>query len=195
MLDGRVHIYYPKMLACSKVSVFTKEELKETEDAVLPGLTLPSSVILGDTTDYSGHFCKLIFFIKLSQAWPLIEAFKLQMWFLNGDYEEFIPLALVDRELSSTELENIVKATLSQGGKVSMVEPIFPLLTTASAPNNIAERVRHWIEIKMKTTLFDFQGFHLITEFVNRVKGEDARQALLQCVSHQRSMVKSFVKK
>ena len=39
-----------------------------------------------------------------------------------------------------------------------------------------------------------FQGCHLMTEFCNRVKSEEARQALMLCVEHHRKVVKSYRK-
>ena len=39
-----------------------------------------------------------------------------------------------------------------------------------------------------------FQGCHLITDFCNRVKNEEARQALMLCVEHHRKVVKGFRK-
>ena len=39
------------------------------------------------------------------------------------------------------------------------------------------------------------QGCHLMTEFVNRVKTEEARQALVQTVAYHRSLVTGTTKK
>ena len=39
-----------------------------------------------------------------------------------------------------------------------------------------------------------FQGCHLITDFCNRVKNEEARQALMLCVEYHRKVVKSYSK-
>ena len=63
--------------------------------------------------------------------------------------------------------------------------PLFPpyqefeeFVSNMSVTNDIAER-----------------GCHLITEFVNRVQSDEAREALVQCVAHHRAQVKGFSKK
>ena len=50
---------------------------------------------------------------------------------------------------------------------------------------------------KKKTDIFNlfFQGCHLMTEFVNRVEDDEARNALALCVTPHREEMKGFTKK
>ena len=227
-------IYYAKIMACYKVFEMTEEEKRQvemmTEFVVLFYArswfesTLAASAARSDLTFLS----QILRYYRLSQIWPLLQAFYRQLWYLTG---ELVVMALVDEGLNIEERETMAKTlhATSRIKKTKMGKPVIPViscfLTPVPTPPSLSSLITEdswtlfdrlglmgpndwllapqnlWHLFTEYRVLTDFvkhlkvtndiaeRGCHLMTEFVNRVESEEAREALVQSVSYHRKLV------